>query len=52
MTLADRVSIMDAFGLLGAFYLLGAVVMVPWILWGPEGRGKALEILGGESLGA
>lgn len=52
VALAQRVSIMDAFGLLGAFYLLGAVAMVPWILWGPEGRGKSLEILGGESLGA
>lgn len=52
VTLAERVSIMDAFGLLGGFYVLGAIGMVPWILWGPEGRGKALELLGGESLEA
>jgi len=52
VALAEHVSIMDAFGLLGAFYLLGAIAMVPWILWGPEGRGKSLEMLGGESLKA
>jgi MFS family permease len=52
VALAERVSIMDAFALLGGFYILGVVGMVPWILWGPEGRGKALELLGGESLEA
>jgi MFS family permease len=52
VALAERVSIMDAFAVLGGFYVLGAVGMVPWILWGPEGRGKALELLGGESLEA
>ncbi len=52
VALAERVSIMDAFALLGGFYVLGAIGMVPWILWGPEGRGKALELLGGESLEA
>ncbi|MEJ2008808.1 MAG: MFS transporter, partial [Acidobacteriota bacterium] len=52
VALAERASIMDAFAVLGGFYVLGAIVMVPWILWGPEGRGKALEILGGESIEA
>ncbi|HEV2246051.1 MAG TPA: MFS transporter, partial [Terriglobia bacterium] len=52
VALAERVSIMDAFAALGGFYLLGAASMVPWILWGPEGRGKPLEILGGESIKA
>ncbi|HVB28549.1 MAG TPA: MFS transporter [Terriglobia bacterium] len=52
VTLAERASIMDAFAVLGGFYVLGAIVMVPWILWGPEGRGQSLEILGGESLEA
>jgi MFS family permease len=52
VALAERVSIMDAFAMLGGFYVLGAIGMVPWILWGPEGRGKALELLGGESLEA
>jgi len=52
VALAERVSIMDSFALLAGFYVLGAISMVPWILWGPEGRGKALELLGGESLEA
>ena len=52
VALAERVSIMDAFAVLGGFYVLGLAGMVPWILWGPEGRGKALELLGGESLDA
>ena len=52
VALAEHASIMDAFVVLGGFYVLGAIVMVPWILWGPEGRGEPLEILGGESIGA
>jgi len=52
VALAERVSIMVSFGVLAAFWALGALVMIPWILWGPEGRGKALEVLGGESLEA
>jgi len=52
VALAERVSIMDAFAVLSGFYVLGAIGMVPWILWGPEGRGKSLELLGGESLEA
>jgi MFS family permease len=52
VALAERVSIVDAFAMLGGFYLLGVAGMVPWILWGPEGRGKPLEILGGKSIEA
>ncbi len=50
--LAERVSMMVSFAVLAAFWTLGALAMIPWILWGPEGRGKALEVLGGESLEA
>lgn len=46
--LASRVSMMTAFGVLAAFYALGVFVMIPWSLRGPEGNGKALEVLGGE----
>src|SRR5579883_2080108 len=46
--IAHRFSVMAAFEALAGFYALGALVMVPWILWGPEGRGQALEALGGE----
>ncbi len=47
---AERFSVTAAFDVLAGFYAVGALVMVPWILWGPEGRGKALEALGGEAL--
>ena len=50
--LAERVSIMVSFAVLAGCWLLGALVMIPWILWGPEGRGKALEALGGERIEA
>jgi hypothetical protein len=36
---------MQAFGILAAAYLAGAIAMVPWIIRGPEGRGKSLEDL-------
>ncbi|HVB29672.1 MAG TPA: MFS transporter [Terriglobia bacterium] len=52
VALAERVSIMLSFAVLAAFWSLGALVMIPWNLWGPEGRGQALEVLGGESLEA
>jgi MFS family permease len=48
--IAHRFSVMAAFEALAGFYALGALGMVPWILWGPEGRGQALETLGGEVL--
>jgi MFS family permease len=42
---AEHSSVMAAFALLAGCYALGALVMVPWILRGPEGRGKSLELL-------
>lgn len=49
VAIAVHSSVMASFAVLAGFYTLGAIVMVPWILWGPEGRGKALEALGGET---
>ena len=46
VVVAKRASVLAAFVVLAGFYALGALVMVPWILRGPEGRGKALEVLG------
>ena len=40
-----QASMSAAFGLLAAFWLLGAVAMIPWSIWGVEGRGKSLEAL-------
>ncbi|HZT71659.1 MAG TPA: MFS transporter [Terriglobia bacterium] len=48
VALAARASIWTAFAVLSGFYVLGAIVMVPWIIRGPEGRGQALEALGAE----
>ncbi len=48
VTLAARVSVMTAFGVLAAFWAIGAIAMLPWCLWGPEGRGQSLEALAGE----
>ena len=45
VTLAARVSVMTAFGVLAAFWAIGAAAMLPWCLWGPEGRGRSLEAL-------
>jgi len=45
VSVAEGSSVMMSFVLLACFYLLGALVMVPWILRGPEGRGKPLEAL-------
>jgi len=46
--IAERASVMTAFAALAAFYAAGALIMVPWILRGPEGRGKPLELLSAE----
>jgi len=45
--LSQRVSVMTAFTVLAGFYILGALAMIPWWIWGPEGRGKSLEALAG-----
>lgn len=44
---AQRVSVMAAFSLLAASFMVGVVAMVPWMLWGLEGRGRPLEALVG-----
>lgn len=46
--LSHKVSPMTAFVVLAGFYGLGAATMVPWWIWGPEGRGCPLEVLAGE----
>lgn len=45
VAVAQQSSVMAAFGLLAAAYFGGALAMVPWILRGPEGRGRPLEQL-------
>jgi MFS family permease len=46
--LSHEATPMIAFAVLAGFYGLGAATMVPWWIWGPEGRGCPLEILAGE----
>lgn len=46
---SQHVSVITAFAVLAGFYLLGALAMIPWWIWGPEGRGKSLEVLAGEA---
>jgi MFS family permease len=48
VVLAARVSMMTAFGVLAAFWALGAATMIPWCLWGTEGRSRPLEWLARE----
>jgi MFS family permease len=43
--IAKHASVMAAFATLAGCYALGALIMVPWIVRGPEGKGKALELL-------
>lgn len=43
VAVAQRVSVMAAFALLAGSFALGAIAMLPWILYGQEGRGRALE---------
>ncbi len=40
-----QASIGWAFSLLAGFWLLGALAMIPWSIWGVEGRGRPLEAL-------
>jgi hypothetical protein len=49
VSLSHQVSMMAAFALLAGCYLLGALAMAPWILWGPEGRGRSLEVMCAEA---
>lgn len=43
--LAGRYSVTAALLVAGLFYLIGVAAMIPWILRGPEARGRALESL-------
>ncbi|MGH8110395.1 MAG: MFS transporter [Rhodanobacteraceae bacterium] len=45
--IAQRVSVVAAFSMLAAAFMLGVLAMVPWLLFGPEGRGRSLEALAG-----
>jgi len=47
VAVAERASIMAAFWVLAACWVLGAAAMIPWSIWGVEGRGKSLEVLAG-----
>ncbi len=49
--LSRRASPFASFALLASFYALGAAAMIPWWIWGPEGRGRPLEILAAEKNG-
>jgi MFS family permease len=49
VALAQQTSVMIAFGMLALCYALGALVMLPWILFGPEARGQSLEMLSPEA---
>ena len=42
---ADRYGMTPALLLLASFWLIGAVAMLPWMRWGVEGRGRALEAM-------
>ncbi len=44
-TVADHYGMIPALLLLASFWLIGAVAMLPWMRWGVEGRGRALEAL-------
>ncbi len=45
VSIAAHASVLMSFTMLAGFYVLGAAAMVPWILYGPEGRGMPLEQL-------
>lgn len=48
VTVAEHLSISAAFGVLAAFWLLGVVTMIPWSIWGAEGKNQPLEVLASE----
>lgn len=45
VAVAQQASIAAALALLAGFWLLGAAAMIPWSIWGVEGRGRSLEAL-------
>lgn len=48
VAVAAHASVVAAFAVLALFYTLGAACMIPWSIWGPEGRGRSLESLAPE----
>jgi MFS family permease len=42
---AQRTSIQAAFLVLAFFWSIGVVTMIPWCIWGQEGRQKPLEVM-------
>jgi MFS family permease len=46
--MAQHVSITAAFGVLASFWLIGVVAMIPWSIWGTEGKNQPLEVLSGD----
>lgn len=45
VAIAEHYSILAAFGTLGGFWLLGVLTMIPWSIWGLEGKQRSLEVL-------
>ena len=45
VAVAQHVSLEASFAVLAAFWLLGAVAMIPWAIWGTEGKNRSLELL-------
>ncbi len=43
--IAQQYSVFTAFAALAACWLIGAVAMIPWAIWGVEGKGRSLEAL-------
>lgn len=47
VVVAQHLSITAAFATISSLWLIGAVAMIPWSVWGPEGRGRPLEAIAG-----
>ncbi len=45
VAVAQHVSLEASFAVLAAFWLLGAAAMIPWAIWGTEGKNRSLELL-------
>ncbi|MBN9086737.1 MAG: MFS transporter [Reyranella sp.] len=48
VSVAHHMSITAAFGVLASFWLIGVVAMIPWSIWGTEGKNQPLEVLAGD----
>jgi MFS family permease len=49
VAVAEATSVTAAFAAIAGCWLIGVAAMVPWAVWGPEGRGRALEALSPEA---